>query len=67
MSPAAKPPVDSSGEPPTIGLPERLDHEPTDLVIAMSPRQIIGGFAVLAAIVTFLVGRRRRRRLRRDA
>ena len=38
---------------------DRPGREPGDLLVAMSPRQIIGGFAVLAGLILML--RRRRR------
>jgi hypothetical protein len=34
--------------------PERAGQEPGELVIALSPRQILGGFALLAALVLLL-------------
>ena len=38
---------------------DRPGREPGELVLAMSPRQIIGGFALIAALILML--RRRRR------
>ena len=38
---------------------DRSGRESGDLLVAMSPRQIIGGFAVLAGIIVMLRHRRR--------
>lgn len=43
---------------------ERAGQEPGDLTLALSPRQILGGFALLAAAVLLL---RRRGRTGRDS
>jgi hypothetical protein len=43
---------------------ERAGQEPGDLTLALSPRQILGGFALLAAAVVLL---RRRGRTGRDS
>lgn len=40
---------------------DRAGREPGDLVVAMSPRQIIGGFALLAGLIVMLRRRRRNR------
>ena len=43
---------------PEHGDPPDLDLEPPELTVAFSPRQILGGFALLAAIVVWLFRRR---------
>ncbi|MBI3745382.1 MAG: LPXTG cell wall anchor domain-containing protein [Chloroflexi bacterium] len=48
------------GAPPHDRVHDRPGREPGDLVVAMSPRQIIGGFALLAGLILML--RRRRRK-----
>ena len=40
---------------------DRAGREPGELVVALSPRQIIGGFALLAGLIIWL-GRRSRRK-----
>ena len=40
---------------------DRAGREPGDLVIGMSPRQIIGGFALLAGLIIMLRRRGRRK------
>lgn len=40
---------------------DRAGREPGDLVLALSPRQIIGGFAVLAGLIVLLRRRGRDR------
>lgn len=40
---------------------ERAGREPGDIVVAMSPRQILGGFALLAGLILMLRRRRRDR------
>lgn len=40
---------------------DRAGREPGDLVVAMSPRQILGGFALLAGLIVMLRRRRRNR------
>ena len=42
-------------------LEDRPGREPGELVAALSPRQIIGGFALLAGLIIWL-GRRSRRK-----
>lgn len=39
----------------------RAGREPGELVVALSPRQIIGGFALLAGIIIWLRRRGRRK------
>ena len=53
-SPAAVP---SSGN----RAADRAGQEPGELVLAMSPRQIIGGFALLAGLILMLRRRTRRK------
>lgn len=53
-SPATPPPEPGPDRPD-----DRTGREPGDLDLAMSPRQIIGGFALLAGLI-LLVRRRRR-------
>ena len=55
-SPAA--PGDGGGPEPTA---DRAGREPGELVVSLSPRQIIGGFALLAGLIVWL-GRRSRRK-----
>jgi hypothetical protein len=40
---------------------ERAGREPGELVVAMSPRQIIGGFALLAGLILMLRRSRRKK------
>lgn len=40
---------------------DRPGREPGELVVALSPRQIIGGFALLAGLIVMLRRRGRRR------
>lgn len=62
--PAEPAPMPPTSEGPT-GRPDRVDErpgrEPGELVVAMSPRQIIGGFALLAGLILMLRHRRRKR------
>ncbi len=60
-------PTSAPTETPSSALPgsgeraeDRAGQEPGELVLAMSPRQIIGGFALLAGLILML-----RRRMRR--
>ena len=61
LAPAAQEPAPAVE--PTVSdddrTADRPGREPGDLLVAMSPRQIIGGFAVLAGLIVML--RRRRR------
>jgi hypothetical protein len=58
---------DGSGTPPDIeprdATPEE-DRPPTDADygVAFSPRQVAGGFAILAALLVILARRRRRKK-----
>ena len=45
--------------PPGDPRADRAGREPGELVVALSPRQIIGGFALLAGLILML--RRRRK------
>ena len=61
--PPAAPPG-APGLPPLARLDPGADHpgrEPGDLVVALSPRQILGGFALLAALIVMLRRRGRRK------
>ncbi|MES2210823.1 MAG: hypothetical protein V4515_11660 [Chloroflexota bacterium] len=42
-------------------LEDRPGREPGEMVVALSPRQIMGGFAVLAGLIIMLRRRRRDR------
>ena len=55
-APAAEPTVTDDDR-----TADRPGREPGDLLVAMSPRQIIGGFAVLAGLIVMLRRRRRNR------
>jgi hypothetical protein len=53
--------------PPPADRPDARQGPDPDLVLAMSPRQILGGFALLAALVMLLRRRNRDRdRQQRD-
>jgi hypothetical protein len=73
---AAEPPTDPAGaaaaraDDPAEGRPDvpardpaedRAGREPGELVVALSPRQIIGGFALLAGLIIMLRRRGRRK------
>ena len=57
-------------QPPTPGRGRRppfdRDDGPPDYTVAVSPRQLAGGFAILAAILVLLVRRRGRGGAKRD-
>jgi|GEM_PF-4896740 len=59
-----RPATEVTSPPVDAPRPDRVDdrpgREPGELVVAMSPRQIIGGFALLAGLIIML--RRRRRK-----
>ena len=60
-------PIEAPAASPGEGPADKRDDasvDPTDLSIALTPKQIIGGFALLAALVMLL--RRRDRDRRRD-
>ncbi|MBA3877532.1 MAG: hypothetical protein C0498_11490 [Anaerolinea sp.] len=40
---------------------DRAGREPGELIVALSPRQIIGGFALLAGLIVWLRRRTRRK------
>ncbi len=50
--------ADDVGGDPVAAIPR--DADATELTIALSPRQILGGFALLAAIVVWLLRRRKK-------
>ena len=63
-APAAQEPAPAAQEPTVTDddrTADRPGREPGDLLVAMSPRQIIGGFAVLAGLIVMLRRRRRNR------
>ncbi len=58
-----------AGSPTTLGEAPGLQpatdgagREPGDFLVALSPRQIIGGFALLAGVIVWLGRRSRRKR-----
>ena len=59
-APGVLAPAEESNPAPRDRADERAGREPGELVVAMSPRQILGGFALLAGLI--LVLRRRRRK-----
>jgi hypothetical protein len=61
-SPEAEPaPPEAEPAPPEAEDDGRAGREPGELVIAMSPRQILGGFALAAGLLLLLRRRGRRR------
>jgi hypothetical protein len=42
-------------------MADRAGREPGELAVALSPRQIIGGFALLAGLIVWLARRSRRK------
>jgi len=54
---AAAATADGAAEDPEV----RAGREPGELVVALSPRQIIGGFALLAGLIIWLRRRGRRK------
>jgi len=62
VPPAATSPSGPAAEPGDPERPEdRAGREPGELVVALSPRQIIGGFALLAGLIIWLRRRSRRK------
>lgn len=59
---SAPPPAASTAIERADRADDRPGREPGELLVAMSPRQIIGGFALLAGLIIML--RRRGRRPR---
>ena len=62
--PASKGDGEPSAERPgDVGVraSDRAGREPGELVVALSPRQILGGFAVLAGLIVMLRRRSRRK------
>ncbi|MBI2777260.1 MAG: hypothetical protein HYX57_08405 [Chloroflexi bacterium] len=55
-------PPPAEAVPAPITRADRAGGEPGELLIAMSPRQIIGGFALLAGLIVLLRRRSRRGR-----
>jgi hypothetical protein len=60
QAPATSPAAPDGGPGPE-GTADRAGREPGELTLALSPRQIIGGFALLAGLIVWL-GRRARRK-----
>jgi hypothetical protein len=61
-APEAAPPEGAAADPNRFG--DRAGQEPGDLTLSLTPRQILGGFALVAAAVVLL---RRRGRTGRDS
>jgi hypothetical protein len=40
---------------------DRAGREPGELVVTLSPRQVVGGFAVVAGLIVWLLRRARRK------
>jgi hypothetical protein len=55
------PPVTAAGNVAEEDPGDRAGREPGELVVALSPRQIIGGFALLAGLIIWLRRRGRRK------
>jgi hypothetical protein len=53
-----EPPPDADADADLDAVEEVEEVEPPELSLAFSPRQILGGFALLAAIVVWLFRRR---------
>ncbi len=54
-------PTPTSTPEPNGRTADRAGQEPGELVLSMSPRQIIGGFALLAGLILMLRRRARRK------
>jgi hypothetical protein len=50
-----------TGDAGTERPEDRAGQGPGDLVTGLSPRQVVGGFAVVAALILWLFRRRRRK------
>ena len=62
---AAKPRTDLVDDDATVDEQAAIDNDEdpaTDFTVEVSPRQLAGGFAIIAAILVLLVRHRRRRR-----
>jgi hypothetical protein len=55
------PPVTPARNPAAEDPDDRAGREPGELAVALSPRQIIGGFALLAGLIIWLRRRGRRK------
>ena len=55
------PPVPATRNGAAEDPDDRAGREPGELVVALSPRQIIGGFALLAGLIIWLRRRGRRK------
>jgi hypothetical protein len=55
------PPVTAARNGAAEDPDDRAGREPGELVVALSPRQIIGGFALLAGLIIWLRRRGRRK------
>jgi hypothetical protein len=55
------PPVPAAGNVAAENPDDRAGREPGELALALSPRQIIGGFALLAGLIIWLRRRGRRK------
>ncbi len=55
------PPSGTRLDPGIDRAADRPGREPGELIVSLSPRQIIGGFAVLAGLILWLRRRSRRK------
>jgi hypothetical protein len=53
--------VAPAGPPAAAPAADRAGREPGELIVALSPRQIVGGFAVVAGLIVWLLRRARRK------
>ena len=60
-SPAGAPDAAPDAAPDVEGTSDQAGREPGELVVSLSPRQIVGGFALLAGLIVWLVRRGRRK------
>jgi hypothetical protein len=58
---AADPAADRAADPAADRATDRAGREPGELVIALSPGQIIGGFAFVAGLILWFIRRARRK------